>query len=344
MAQLCRPTVTRPEVMVSTEELTHYLRSRYRDDPGLARAMEVIERTGVEQHWFSRPLDEWGDPHGSLDIRLDHHHQDTIALAEAAATAALETAGITASEVGCLVCAGTGGYRIPGIDVVLLQRLGMAPTTRRLSITQLGCAGGVFALARAAELLSASEDKYALVICADVFTPYLHPADTAMDAMIFRGLLSDAAASCVVGSGTNGPGPHIMDTWDYTVPDTDGVVRARVAADGLHLHNSPRLYSSLGVALPLVRERIGKPDFIICHTGGPRILDLLADGLRVPPERFALARESLRRLGNAGSVSVLDVAARTFDRPPAAGSDGVIIAVGPGLTITMCTCEWRDGA
>ncbi|WP_280316849.1 hypothetical protein [Nocardia wallacei] len=341
MRTLCPPTVALPPHRVSTDELITHFRHRYATHPRLDRALALMQRTGVDNHWVSRPLTELSDTNGGHDNRVRRHHDDALTLSETAARRALDAAGITSRDVGWLVYAGAGGHTIPGIDVALIERLGLPESTRRLPVTQMGCAGGAFAIARAAQLAQSTPGEHILIVCADMFYPYIHPGDTGTDAMIFRGLISDAAAACVIRTDNTGaPRLSITDTWEYTAPGTRDIVGVDTRADGWHLFNSPALYDALTNALPALTEWFGDtPQFVISHPGGPRILDTLGQALG--PHLLNHSQASLRELGNTGSASVLDVAARFFRTPPSHSGEGFIFGVGPGLTLIACRCHWR---
>jgi len=79
----------------------------------------------------------------------------------------------------------------------------------------------------------------------------------------------------------------------------------------------------------LTRADIG---WWVCHPGGPKVIEALEEALEVPREAVRLTWESLARVGNLSSVSVLQVLEDTLrERPPAPGSHGVLMAMGPGF-------------
>jgi len=111
---------------------------------------------------------------------------------------------------------------------------------------------------------------------------------------------------------------------DAVVPD---LVRANLRAD---------LDGFLGDH-GLTREDV---DFWVAHPGGPKILDSLAEALEVPPEALAVTWRSLEQVGNMSSVSVLHVLHDTLrDVPPAPGSTGVLLAMGPGFCSELVLLE-----
>jgi alkylresorcinol/alkylpyrone synthase len=62
------------------------------------------------------------------------------------------------------------------------------------------------------------------------------------------------------------------------------------------------------------------------------VLEAIEDALGLPREAVSLTWDSLARIGNLSSASVLHVLEDTLrDRPPAAGSHGMLMAMGPGF-------------
>src|SRR5699024_7894061 len=70
----------------------------------------------------------------------------------------------------------------------------------------------------------------------------------------------------------------------------------------------------------------------VCHPGGPKVIDAIADALGLSDSDLALTTDSLRLAGNLSSASVLHILQETLDRrPPPAGTPGVMLAMGPGF-------------
>ncbi|MEV4921567.1 3-oxoacyl-[acyl-carrier-protein] synthase III C-terminal domain-containing protein [Streptomyces roseoverticillatus] len=79
----------------------------------------------------------------------------------------------------------------------------------------------------------------------------------------------------------------------------------------------------------------------VCHPGGPKIMEALDRGLGLPPGALAHSRDSLAEYGNVSSASVLDVLRRTLAAPPPApGSAGLLLPLGPGLTSELLLLAW----
>ncbi|MEV8038104.1 PhlD [Streptomyces sp. NPDC086182] len=350
MPVVSAPVVSLPRHQVTTDELLDRITELYPGDPGLAAARRVIRSTTVRTRWYSRPLRQQFDPDLPLAERTRLHLLDSLELAEKAARGALFETGLTADDIDGLIVLSATGHTMPGLDVFLMERLDLPPAVRRIPIAQVGCAGGVFGLVRAMELVTARPGSTILVVCSDVFSHYLHRGDSALDGMILKGLFGDAAGACVVRTEAEGPHMELTDSWEYLHPGSHGLVGSRVDGDGLHAFNSPQLRHVIEGAMPPLLDWLARtappgtdpaPRFLVSHTGGPRILDAIVSGLGCEPAMIDLARDSMQELGNLGSVSVLDVLERTFAKLPAEGAHGLLFAAGPGVSLFGIRAVWH---
>jgi alkylresorcinol/alkylpyrone synthase len=78
----------------------------------------------------------------------------------------------------------------------------------------------------------------------------------------------------------------------------------------------------------------------IMHTGGPKILEATAKSLDLPKEALAASWESLRKVGNLSSASVLLVLEEFMRRSPPPGTYGLVAASGPGFCSEMLLLRW----
>ncbi|BBX62974.1 hypothetical protein MSAS_21480 [Mycobacterium saskatchewanense] len=69
----------------------------------------------------------------------------------------------------------------------------------------------------------------------------------------------------------------------------------------------------------------------MCHTARPKAIDVVEAVLDLPADALEHTRNSLRQHGNPSSVSLLDVLRSQLTDPPAEGSTGLMIAMGPGF-------------
>jgi alkylresorcinol/alkylpyrone synthase len=90
--------------------------------------------------------------------------------------------------------------------------------------------------------------------------------------------------------------------------------------------------------LGLTRHAI---DHWILHPGGRRILECMQVALELPDEEVAVSYAMLATHGNVGTPSIFYVLAETIRRrSPNPGDRGLIVTVGPGVTVGLMLLSW----
>jgi alkylresorcinol/alkylpyrone synthase len=79
----------------------------------------------------------------------------------------------------------------------------------------------------------------------------------------------------------------------------------------------------------------------VCHPGGPKVIESIVASLGLPDEALELTWRSLSEVGNLSSASVLHVLRDTIAKRPAAGTPGVMLAMGPGFSSELVLLRWR---
>ncbi|HEY9263387.1 MAG TPA: 3-oxoacyl-[acyl-carrier-protein] synthase III C-terminal domain-containing protein, partial [Mycobacterium sp.] len=198
-------------------------------------------------------------------------------------------------------------------------------------------------------------DHVAVLLSVELCSLTLQRDDTSIPALIGVSLFGDGAAA-VVATGADrvppGPtmtaGPRVLATRSRLFPDTVDVMGWNISASGFQLVMSrdvPRMAQDhLGaeVADFLAGHGLSTTDVSawICHPGGPKVLDAVGQALGLPSAEFRHSWESMRDNGNISSASVLDVLNRTLAEPPAAGSLGLMVAMGPGFSFELLLLGW----
>jgi alkylresorcinol/alkylpyrone synthase len=270
-------------------------------------------------------------------------------LAERATAEALDAALLRPADVDALFFTTVTGVAAPTLDVRLANRLRFRSDLKRLPFFGLGCVGGASGLARVYDYLLGWPHHVAVLLSVELCSLTFQAADRSAANLIASGLFADGAAAVVcVGSerarrlGLSGP--RILGTRSALYPDTEAAMGWEVGAAGFSVVLSPTVPM-------LVRENIGKnvDGFLtahglrrsdirawICHPGGPKILNALAETLELDQGELDLTWRCLRDLGNISSASALFVLRATLAegnwRP---GSPGLLLAMGPGFSAEL---------
>jgi alkylresorcinol/alkylpyrone synthase len=134
--------------------------------------------------------------------------------------------------------------------------------------------------------------------------------------------------------------PDVLGSRSRLYPDSQRTMGWDVGAGGLKIvldSNVPVLverYVGDDVRGFLADHGLTSADvgWYVAHPGGPKVLEALQQTLGLDRSALAVTWDSLARIGNLSSASVLHVLADTLlTRPPAPGSYGLMLAMGPGF-------------
>ncbi|MBN9141307.1 MAG: type III polyketide synthase [Micrococcales bacterium] len=258
------------------------------------------------------------------------------ALAIDAARRALASASVAADEVSHLVTVSCTGFVSPGTDLALVQALGLAPSTARLHVGFMGCAGAFPALRAADAYCGADPEAVVLVVCVELCTLHLQATDEP-EQIVAMSLFADGAAAAVVSARPAAGDALALDGFLTDVlPDSVDEMRWMVGDAGFVMHLSSRVPGHIGRGIrtalaPLLPEGPQAVDAWAVHPGGRSILDHVEDALGLPETAMAPSRAVLSDYGNMSSPTVLFVLRELLT----GGARGTVCAAafGPGLTL-----------
>ncbi|MCF3119558.1 PhlD [Streptomyces arenae] len=343
-AYVSRPSTIFGDHKITTGEIADDIRTHHADHPRLRAILRVVGNCGVVTRHFTRPVDSpTVAGTAGIEERAAVAFDDALAMAERAATAALDAAGLTGGDIDAIVTAHCTGFAVPNLDIRLMDRLGLRPTARHIALTTLACAGGVQALIRAADLVTARPGSKVLVVAAETISSVYNHNDTSIESMIYKALFGDAAAATVVTSTPLGPGIAIDDSLEYVLPNSLDRYRGRIAQDGFHFDSTKEALTAADDVLPAVLDWLGpySADFAVVHPGSPRIISDTAAALDLDAHDVRHSTATLADEGNLGGVSVLRVLERTHGEPPAHDARGIAVAYGPGFATAALRCHWH---
>jgi predicted naringenin-chalcone synthase len=302
---------------------------------GVRAARRIFAGAGVRRrHAVANPIDEdvsqW-----STGARMQRYAEEALPLGKQAVAGALDAAGLAPGDVGLFAVATCTGYATPGLDIRLASDLGMPPGLQRLLVGHMGCYAAIPGLAAVGDFVAA-RSRPAVLLCCELTSLHVQPAQSDLDQVVAHALFSDAAAAVVVQPGTSG-GHRLAGVVARTDPSTADHMTWDVTDLGFRMGLSPRVPDVLaryvgGVVDELLTGAGLRTEDVAgwaVHPGGPRILDVVRDELGLAEEQLAASRRVLAEHGNCSSATVLLVLEELGD------VDGPIVAMafGPGLTL-----------
>jgi alkylresorcinol/alkylpyrone synthase len=168
--------------------------------------------------------------------------------------------------------------------------------------------------------------------------------------VIASGLFGDGAAALIIAGGERKRrGPEVLASRSVLYPDSERVMGWDVTDGGFKVVLSAqvpelvRTHIRRDVDAFLGDHGLTRRDMRhwVSHPGGPKILDAMAESLELPREALRLTWDSLEKVGNLSSASVLFVLRDTLDQVDAKpGDHGLMIAMGPGFCSELVLLRW----
>lgn len=312
------------------------------------RLQQIHQNVLVGGRHLALPMERYGEL-DSFDESNAVYREVATDVGEAAVRDALDRAGLAPTEVDHLFFVSVTGLCTPSIDARLVNRLGLRPDVKRTPIFGLGCVAGVAGTARVADTLAGDPNAVAVLLSVELCSLTLQREDLSMANIISSGLFGDGAAAVVMtGREHRKTGPKVVASRASFYPDTEHVMGWEIGSQGFRVVLSPEVPAMardhLGADVQRLLDDCGlRKDEVgiwISHTGGPKVLDAVADALAVPPEALALTWKSLREHGNLSSTSVLLVLGETMAEQPDS-TYAMMTAMGPGFCSELVLLEWR---
>jgi predicted naringenin-chalcone synthase len=284
------------------------------------------------------------EPFPSTNDRMKVYRTEALKLSKDAIAACLnERKEFKLSEITHIITISCTGMYAPGLDIELIQDLGLPSNTKRTAINFMGCYAAINGLKVADSICRSDPESKVLVVAVELCTIHFQKEAT-NDNLFANALFADGAAAVIVEGA---PSKDISlsldkfvcaldndssDDMAWKIGDFGFEMKLSAYVPGIIQNSIKELSYDL---IADIKEEEGNIDYYAIHPGGKKIIDVIEKELDLNPADTVHSREVLRNFGNMSSATVLFVL-KQIHKQLSQSDDGKSImsfAFGPGLTL-----------
>jgi predicted naringenin-chalcone synthase len=344
-----------PEFKHEQDEILHFMSRIYAFNEKEKRTLKYLyhqsgisSRYSVLQDYSQQPAD-WNfypptenlEPFPSLEQRMGIFNRFAAGLSAVAIHNCLENKA-DLSEITHLITVTCTGLSAPGLDLQLMELLGLPKNIFRTSVNFMGCYAAIHALKLADSLCCANPFAKVLIVCTELCT--LHFQQEATTDNITSSLLfgDGSAAVLVTGEGDKTDGFPILGFYGEVKFSGKQDMSWELSSTGFTMTLSGYVPDLIEEDFKkLVTQSLAKNDISMdqithwsIHPGGRKILEAIEKSLSLAKEKLDTSYKVLREYGNMSSPTILFVLKEilaTLDKTKKQNVFGA--AFGPGLTM-----------
>ena len=325
-----------------------------------ARLKTIYDNSGIDSRYSVIPdfgMDSPDDfaffsPSATLEPfittaqRMALYQREAIKIAAQAARNCLTNyPADTTQHITHLITVSCTGMYAPGLDIDLVETLGLKTTVQRTCINFMGCYGAINALKTADYICRADAKAKVLVVSVELCTLHFQKENT-LDNWVANSIFSDGAAAVLIESSTDRltPTPALILDHFYAefLPQARNEMGWFVGDTGFEMRLTSKVSKQIKNNIAAVTGRLmasaGINDLThinayAIHPGGRKILEAVEEALQLPEESNTFAYDVLRQYGNMSSATVLLVLQKVLQHTVKNNQQVLSFAFGPGLTV-----------
>ena len=289
-----------------------------------------------------------------ISRRMELYEQYAPSLAENAVAQCLEALpGLSPSAITHLITFSCTGMSAPGLDIQLIERMGLKRNVERTCINFMGCYAGINALKTAYHISRSEPDAIVLLVGVELCTLH-YQKNEKEDQIIANAIFGDGASACIVSSqkiesNKASRGLSLKNFYAEFEPGETTEMAWRIGDSGFDLRLSsyvpalikkyiPAFMANLLNTANIKQEDI---DFYAFHPGGVKILQACEEALHISKKENEISYQVLHDYGNMSSVTIFFVLKKLLGSLSQAdiGKRILACAFGPGLTMEAMTAE-----
>lgn len=285
-------------------------------------------------------------PQAHLGERMKIFSEEAPDLALKAAVNAMH--GIEMKSITHVITVSCTGMSAPGLEIQLMQRLGLGQDVVRLSVNFMGCYGAFHAMRIADSLCKSANNARVLVVCVELCSLHFLK-NHSEDNLRANALFADGAAAIIISSKTNQKCTwKLRNFFSRLLPKGIDDMSWEIGDDAFKMKLTSYIPSLVKEGVePLLRGclrevSLDQKDITrwAIHPGGRKILEAVEEVMGLNDDDLVHSKDVLRQYGNMSSPTILFVLKELWDNRDE-DADEIIFGAGfgPGLTLESCIIE-----
>lgn len=309
---------------------------------GIDYRHSVLSDYGRSEHFEFYPNNS-SDKLPGTGNRLDVFRKHALPLSKEAARRVFDRHSVQPADITHLIVVSCTGMYAPGLDIDLVDALGLSRSVQRTAINFMGCYAAFNALKIADAFCRADVHAKVLIITTELCSLHFQRESTD-DNLLANALFADGSAALIVEGKSASPLQLELSGFYNEISSTGAEDMAWSIGDlGFEMKLSSYvpsiIQSGIRQLTSALLSRMGKNfedirHFAI-HPGGKKILEVIEKELGITAEQNQDAYKVLRNYGNMSSPTVLFVLRELLNRLSSKnkGENILSFAFGPGLTM-----------
>ncbi|UJP65971.1 type III polyketide synthase [Mongoliitalea daihaiensis] len=345
-----------PGTAIPQMRIADFMKLAHGLDPTDARKLQFVYRqSGIEKRYsvlddFNHtdpenftffPKNEHLLPFPGTKARMTVFQQQALPLAQKAISTCLIDGETYPDEITHLILVSCTGMYAPGLEIDIIQQLGLRSSVERYAIHFMGCYASFNAIRLADRLCDATADAKVLIVSVELCTIHFQREFTE-DNLLANAIFADGAAAALVCRSDDGLKIKGFDSALF--PEGASDMAWSIGDVGFEMRLSKYVPELLGKGLHQshayleTKFNLSSISNFAIHPGGKQILQKVEEAFGIGATQNLFSHEVLRAYGNMSSTTILFVLDRWLQDQKSSG-DILAMGFGPGLTLETLLLE-----
>jgi len=318
---------------------------------GIEHRYSVLSEFGGSDRAANELFHPSGDyPATPVSKRMQLYEQYALGLCRQAATQCFDSAQLPASAITHVITFSCTGMYAPGLDIQLVEEMGLKKNVERTCINFMGCYAAINALKYAYHIVRSRPESNVLLVGVELCSLHYRKSNEA-NQVVANALFGDGAAAAIVSAkeGSSQHGLRLEQFYSEFEQASGNEMVWRIGDSGFDLLLTPEvprvvkdniaaLIEKLFLQTGITQEQI---DFYAIHPGGMKILEACEQALHLSKQQNEISYGVLRDFGNMSSVTILFVLKKYLAMLSGTDTGKKILccAFGPGITVESMILE-----